>query len=262
MARLRYVKNAEELAAAERPQAYESHIKSLRGLYETDPGIPEALLPAPLVAAPQPLVEVAFSEVSIQVQPGFNIDIGSMIFGVRATYEGVEGTYLITMVMTAEGAVVQGRERYGEPKKLGEVTLKRDGDQVSASVSRQGMTYIEASGTLGADQGAREYTQHCYCFKVLPSCEPGKDFDVDPLLTRLKWEQSHEFVHAVDGKVTLEDSMLDPVADLPIRKLVSLEYDEGTALSSGEVLGPVPGDNLKAFLHQRYDDPFTVGIEV
>lgn len=262
MAQLRYRKNADEIAAAEKPPAYLSKIKSLRAVYETDPGIPAALLPAPLVAAERPLVEVAFSTVSIEIMPEMYFDIGSMIFGVKSSFEGVEGTYLITMVMTAEGAVVQGRERYGEPKKLGQVMLERDGDAVKASVTREGVTYIEASGIVGPDKGPREYTQHCYCFKVLPSCEPGKDFDVDPLLMRLEWRQSHTAAADVTGEIQLHDSMTDPVADLPIRKIVSFEYDEGTALSSGKVLRSVPGEALKPFLHQRYDDPFTVGIEV
>ena len=38
------------------------------------------------------------------------------------SYDGVEGTYQITMPMTTEAAVVGGRETYGEPKKLAQIT--------------------------------------------------------------------------------------------------------------------------------------------
>ncbi len=41
-----------------------------------------------------------------------------------------------------------------------------------------------------------------------------------------------------------------------------MEYDEGQTESNGTVLRSVPGDWLLPYLHQRYDDPTAVGIEV
>jgi len=166
------------------------------------------------------------------------------------------------MPMTTEQAVVPGRETYGEPKKIAAIDFSADADRVAARVSRMGIAYLEVSGTLGASLGPRELTETGFCFKAFPSCEKGKGFDQDPLLVQLTWKHRHEEVRRVDGALVLRDSPFDPVADLPVRKLVTLEYEVGRAESNGRVIGPVPGEWLLPVLHQRYDDPGAVGVEV
>ena len=126
-----------------------------------------------------------------------------------------------------------------------------------------GMTYLEARGRLGESLGPRELTEYAFCYKAMPSCEKGRDFDADPLLVRLEWRHRHARVHAVeDGEVILRESRLDPVADIPVRRLVRMEYEEGSTESNGSVLRSVPGEWLLPFLHQRYDDPSAEGIDV
>ncbi len=264
MTQLRYVKSAEEVqrAAEANPEFLKSTVHSIRAVYETDPAVVAAVIPQPLKPTDRPEVCATFSNVQIHVSPELTIEIGSAIFGVRAFHDGVEGIYLITMPMTTEAAVVGGRETYGEPKKLAEIAFRREGNDVSATVTRMGITYLEARGTLGASLGPREFTEHAYCFKAQPCCEKGRDFDADPLLVQLDWKHRHETVHAVEGEVVLRDSPFDPVADLPVRRLVSMEYEEGTTQSNGTVLRSVPGEWLLPFLHQRYDDPMVQGIEI
>ncbi len=71
---------------------------------------------------------------------------------------------------------------------------------------------------------------------------------------RLNWEHALEKVVEVAGEVILRESMFDPVADLPVRRLVAMTYEEGRSRSSGAVLATVPAAALLPFLHQRYDD--------
>ena len=66
----------------------------------------------------------------------------------------------------------------------------------------------------------------------------------------------------VDGELVLRESPFDPVADLPVRRLVRMEYEEGTHAEQRPVLRSVPGEWLLPFLHQRYDDPQNQGIEI
>jgi acetoacetate decarboxylase len=264
MARLRYAKTLEQVkqAAEANPEFLSSTVRSIRAVYETDPAIPAAILPKPLTPAAEPHVCATFSHVAIHVSPEFTMEIGSAVFGVKAVYDGVEGIYLITMPMTTEQAVIGGRETYGEPKKIAEIDFSKDGDRVRASVTRMGVTYLEAEGTLVESLGPREFNEYAYCYKALPACEKGKDFDGDPFLVRLEWKQTHEQSHRLDGSVTLRESPFDPVADLPVRRLVKLEYEEGSTESNGTVLRSVPGEWLLPFLHQRYDDPAAEGIEI
>ncbi len=264
MARLRYVKTLEQVKESEEanPDLLSSTVRSVRVVYETDPAVAAAVVPKPLEPADVPEVCVTFSHVAIHISPEFTFEIGSAIFGVRAHYDGTDGVYLITMPMTTEAAVVGGRERYGEPKKIAEIDFTLEGDRVSSTVKRMGIPYLQVEGTLAESLGPREFTEHAFCIKALPSCEKGKAFDNDPLLVRLNWLQTHEEVHRVEGELTLRDSPFDPVADLPVRRLVRMEYEKGTAQSDGTVLRSIPGEWLRPFLHQRDDDPAAQGIEV
>lgn len=264
MARLRYVKSPEQVARAaeQNPEFLESTVSSLRAVYETDPALVAAVLPKPLEPTERPEVQVTFSKVAMHISPELTVEIGSGVFGVRARYEDTEGTYILTMPMTAEQAVLSGRDTYGEPKKIGEIDLRVEGDRVEARVTRMGITYLEGRGRLGEDRGGREYTEYAWCYKALPSCEKGRDFDGDPLLVRLVWQQRHREVRPVEGELVLRESPFDPVADLPVRRLVGMEYDVGTTLSHGEVIRSIPGSWLLPFLHQRYDDPTHPGVEI
>jgi acetoacetate decarboxylase len=264
MSRLRYVKSPEQVkqAAESNPEFLESTVRSIRCVYETDPKLIAAVIPEPLKPIDKPEVCVTFSHVAMHISPELTIEIGSAIFGVRAFYDGVEGTYLLTMPMTTEQAVVPGRETFGEPKKIAQIDFEKDGDHVKASVSRLGMTYLSVEGTVGKELGSREFTEFGYCHKAQPSCEQGKAFDQDPLLVRLEWKHKHRQANELDGTLTLGESPFDPVADLPIRRMVRMEYEEGNTESNGKVLREIPGDWLLPFLHGRYDDPAHPGIEI
>ncbi len=263
MARLRYVKTLEQVkrAAEANPEFLNSRVRSIRAVYETDVAV-AAVTPKPLEPTDRPEVCVTFSHVAMHITPEYTFEIGSAIFGVNAFHDGVEGIYLITMPMTTEQAVVPGRETYGEPKKIAEIDFERDGDVVSSRVTRLGIGYLEARGKVVESLEPREFTEYAFCTKAFPSCERGKAFDQDPLLVRLEWKHRHEKVERLEGEVVLRESPFDPVADLPVRRLVRLEYEEGTTESNGKVLRSVPGEWLLRFLHQRYDDPAAEGIEV
>lgn len=264
MARLRYVRTLEQVKQAREsdPEFLQSSMRQIRCEYRTDPAIYRALVPKPLSPVDEPTVCVTFTDVTMQVSPDYSLTIGAAIFGVKASYDGALGVSLITMPMTTEQAVIGGRETYGEPKKIAEIGLSKDGDRVEARVSRMGMTYLSASGTVGEEIGPREFTQHAWCFKLFPSCEPHKAFDSEPLLVQLNWLQKHTGSWKLDGEIVLGESPLDPVADVPVRELTRLEYEEGTTQSNGQVLRSVPEEWVLPILHQRYDDPSGAGIEV
>ena len=256
MAKIRYVKDADELRLAAKfdPEFLPSSTRQIRARYETDPELIAAILPTPLAPGRRPEIGVTISQVAIHMAPGFDIEIGAAVFGAQAVYDGVEGLYMITMPMTTEGAVVGGRETFGEPKKLAQIDFEWSDDAVAATVTRHGVPYLELRGRRGAARGARRFTEYAYCFKCLPALEKGKGLEFDPLLVRLNWEHTLERVDEVAGEVILREAMLDPVADLPVRRLVSMTYEEGRSRSSGTVLASVPAAGLLPYLHQRYDD--------
>jgi Acetoacetate decarboxylase (ADC) len=264
MARVRYVKSPEQLkrAAENNPEFLPSTVRSIRCVYETDPAVAAAVVPRPLAVGARPEVCVTFSHVAMQIAPNVTFEIGSAIFGVRASYDGTDGIWLLTMPMTSEQAVVPGRETYGEPKKIAAIDFTAEGDRVAAKVTRMGTTYLEVDGALGESLGPREFVEYGWCVKAFPSCEKGKGFDQEPLLVRLAWHHRQERVQRVAGTLTLRNSPFDPVADLPVRSPVRIEYEVGRTESNGKVLRAIPGEWVLPFFHQRYDDPSAEGVEV
>jgi acetoacetate decarboxylase len=53
--------------------------------------------------------------------------------------------------------------------------------------------------------------------------------------------------------VILRDSPFDPIADLPVRRVVSITYTESVQAQTGAIVGTVPAASLWPFRHQRYD---------
>src|SRR5947207_10324954 len=106
--------------------------QALTAIYETDPEIIAAVLPPPLEPPAEPLVRATITVVEMPGLPTF----GAGYFAVRARHEGTDGEYPLFMPMTTEQATVGGRETFGEPKKIGEVWVERDGDAVRGVVAR------------------------------------------------------------------------------------------------------------------------------
>ena len=226
--------------------------------YETHPEAVEAVLPPPLQAPVEPLVRVTIA--SVDVGRGYP-PFGAGTFAVMARHEGTEGDYALVMPMTTEQSVIGGRETFGEPKKLADVVLTRDGADVRGAVTRMGITFIEVNGQVVeelAPTPPRRRTS--FYFKFLPSPD-GKGFDAEPCLVYCHRDEQTRTLARLDGSVMLRESHFDPVADLPVVRLRSMELAERTSVQRGEIHGRVPGEWLAPFVHQRYDDLSPLGSE-
>jgi len=161
--------------------------------------------------------------------------------------------------MTTEQSVIGGRETFGEPKKLGTVVLGRDGDRVDGQIARMGITIVEITGRVTerlADPG--EETRTDFYLKFLPAPD-GKGFDNDPALVYCHRTEKTRTLDRVTGTLTLRESRFDPVADLPVRELRDIVLAERSSIQRGEIHGTVPGEWIRPYVHQRYDDLSPVG---
>jgi acetoacetate decarboxylase len=267
MGRIRYAKSPRDRARSEGPPAAKLdarplRMRSIRCVYETDAEASQAVVPRPLEASVGSEVCVSFVSIEMPISAGTSVEIRSVRFGVRVVYDDRPGCYLLTMPTTSEQSVMLGRERFGEPRKLARIAFDAEGDRVSASVERMGIGFLRIDGDRAEELPPRKETEIGYCFKAFPSCESGSGFDQDPQLVRLEWQHDDERVWRLDGEIALYESVFDPVADLPVRRVVDLELTEGTLRSSARIVRPVPGEWLLPFVHQRYDDPRTDGMDV
>ncbi|MFD1659730.1 acetoacetate decarboxylase family protein [Streptomyces caeni] len=253
MARVRYGARTEaEIAAARTARAELPDIWStgVVAVWESDPDAVAAVLPPPLEPTGRPLVRVNISTVEL---PGYPLGAGS--FAVAAAHGGVGGWYPLVMPMTHERALTGGREVFGEPKKLGEVTVERDGPVVRASLARHGVAFVEVRGTVSGDLPVPEPRPKTdFYFKFLPAVD-GSGFDAGPVLVHCVRRETVRRLERITGDVVLRESAYDPVADLPVRRLVEITIGEKTSDQRGKVVERVSAEALLPYAHQRYDDP-------
>jgi len=134
----------------------------------------------------------------------------------------------------------RGRETFGEPKKLAEVTLTRDGDHVKGLVTRLAHDHRAERAdhrSAKSDRGSRTD----FYFKFLPAPD-GKGFDSEPSLVYCHRDETSRSVEAVDGEVILRESRFDPVADLPVRRLIGMTLSERRSVQRGEIVSRVPAE--------------------
>ena len=226
-------------------------------LYETDPEILAAVLPPPLEPGPEPLVRVTITRVEMPGLPVF----GAGWIGVQARHEDRLGEYPIFMPMTTEQSVIGGREVNGEPKKLAEVEVTREGGRVSARIARMGSTVCEVTGRVTGPRENYELEKTDFWFKLSPSCEEPGVLDQDPLLVYGEKTERTRVHEGIEGELILKEAPLDPVADLVIRRVVDMNWTERASTQVGRLIGPVPRAALEPYMHQRYDDLSVLGAK-
>ena len=223
-------------------------------IWETDLDVIRAVLPPPLEPL-EPLARIRFATVNM----GTGIPVfGAGWFGVRARHGSVEGEYALFMPMTTEQATVGGRETYGEPKKIGAVSIDVTGDRLHARFERMGFVLAEVRGTLGDPIDIAPRDKVDFYFKCSPSPD-GKGFDTEPALVHCHRHEEAREGRAIDGTFTLHESPLDPIVDIPVGDIVSMQFAQVTTTQHGEVVERVPADWLLPYVHQRYDDLSVLG---
>jgi acetoacetate decarboxylase len=217
--------------------------------YLTEPAIVEEVLPRPLEPAAEPIVRVSLQRVVIDGRPPF----GSAVFSVAARHGDVEGDYPLFMPQSTEQSVIGGRETFGEPKKLGEISVDREGERVRARVARLGYELIDVNGkAAGALDLPPDQVNVEFYFKFLRS--PDGDGITDPHLVYGSYHRHYEVFEAIDGDVQLGDSPLDPVADLSVKEVRSITWCRRRTIQTARIAERIPQDWILPFVHQRYDD--------
>ncbi len=257
MTEVRYGRRDQQRSREHEATSAEIWSQAVTAVWETDPDVVAAVLPAPLEPGPEPLVRLTITAVEMPGLPPF----GAGWFGVQARHLDTVGEYPLFMPMTTEQSTLGGRDTYGEPKKLAEVWARREGDQIDAGIARMGTTVCEIHGRVTGSREPYERRKTDFWFKVSPSAERPGELDQDPLLVYGEKVERARLHQSVDGDVILKEAPLDPVADLAIRRMVDLNWTERASTQVGRIVGAVPRDNLVPYLHQRYDDLSILGSE-
>jgi acetoacetate decarboxylase len=260
MAGIRYAARPPDMVRNREVEATRAAIWStaLTVVFATDADLIASVLPRPLEPSePTARLRIAVVDMGTGLRP-----FGAGWFGVRARHGDVDGEYALFMPMTTEQSTTGGRETYGEPKKIGEVTLTVDEDQqgghVHGRIARMGATVAELTGSLGSEQPGYERHKVDFYFKAFPNPN-GDGLEGDPALVHCRRDETARLVRPVTGECKLLDAPLDPIADFPVREILAFEYAEITTRQTGAIVGRVPADWVLPFIHQRYDDLSVLG---
>ena len=227
-------------------------IPQLEVTYLTDPDVIAALLPPPLEPMDEPRAHVRVTDIDIEFG-AFKHRERVGYFAVDASYEGEAGEYPLVIPIDLESAIYISREMNGQPKELAEVALIREGSHVEGRVTRNGVTFVEIAGDL-TDMlpNPAPFTQTQWWFKYSPAVE-GDGFDAGPFLVRSDDDFQTESLQRVDGKLVLRELASDPVVDLPVREVVSMQLRNFSVVSRRKMVGPIDAEAFKPYAHQKYD---------
>ena len=188
--------------------------------YRTDPQAIERILPAPLVA-PEPLVKYEFINMPDSTGFGHYCESGQVI---PVKFGDEHGGYVHSMYLNDHPPIAGGRELWGFPKKLGEPSLKINKDtlvgtlhysDVRVAIGSMGFKHVP----LDHDAILASLSEPNFLLKIIPHVD-GKPricelvrYSMTEITVKGGWRGP--------GALELFAHALAPVADLPVREIVS-----------------------------------------
>ena len=212
--------------------------------YLTDPAAIARLLPPPLAPFSMPVVTLSVCHVR---KPSFADDYYEAILGVYATYGKSLGLYPLGLVLGgpgAEMAVQCGRDNGSIPKKLGaEFVIRREGNQVTAGVTRRGTQLVNAALQIGEYNsplthvlyqapaaGKQTFGGGFYFHFDREPDENGVSHFRNGALLMNQCEYNYQSWEPGFAGLTLESSVDDPWAELPVHTIIGGAYSKNSLL--------------------------------
>jgi len=133
----------------------------------------------------------------------------AVVFRARLGPVGVN--FCPWMLVDDDVALILGREYLGYPKKMGEIELVIEGDDLRATVRRKGVTLIEARGTVGSE----DPTPPPFIAGKLANAWGPIGLTLQRLLGKTASEEIHQAHHA-SVELAIQDSEYDPISEFRI----------------------------------------------
>jgi acetoacetate decarboxylase len=172
---------------------------------------------------------------------------------VAAQHDGVDGDYVLSMLMDGDVPTIYGRDLFGEPKKLAESALHRSGDHFSGWVDRGGVRLIELRGDVPDELGPSETEGVNFNFKARPAAN-GIGLQEDAILTRAEFHVSVRSARIGSGSVVLRGTVHDPLDEIPIVSVLGGRFVECDLIARCEAVATVPAATFAPYHHGRHDD--------
>jgi len=255
-----FVKSFEEITKMYRETYDFYNAEMLTIFYETKPEIVERLLPPPLKPAAIPL---AFVFVANYPKTNFGVSYLESALFLRASFNGEEGNYCLAMPVTNDMALIGGREIFGFPKKIGQIHIKRNGEEVIGWTERHGVRFLDMraklTGTFNVPEIQDFFTQSSsstvitFNFKYFPA--PGGDgFDYNPRLIREEIIANPNSIEAGEAELTLQSTQSDPWGELEIVRILGATYTIGdNSMKKGSVVAEADPAEFAPYAFMKVD---------
>lgn len=204
--------------------------------YRTDPEALRAVVPEPLELG-EPIVNYEFIRMPDSTGFGDYTESGQVI---PVSYRGVAGGYVHSMYLNDDAPIAGGREIWGFPKKLAEPSLRADKDTLVGTLDYGGIRV--ANGTMGYKHQALDnavvlkgLVAPNYLLKIVPhvDCSPR----ICELVRYFLTDVTVKGAWSGPGGLELFDHALAPVAELPVRQVLSAtDILADLTLGLGEVI--------------------------
>ncbi|MFC4557911.1 acetoacetate decarboxylase family protein [Virgibacillus kekensis] len=159
---------------------------------------------------------------------------------IPCSYKGINGACVAFEYVDQDDALCAGREIWGYPKKLAEVTFDVNEGNITGSITRRGKKIID----INFEKDSKEVKQPVLSPRLQVKRMPHPEFKGTDLNTIIKNElQDTEIKRKVFGNATLniEESAEDPLSELGVKEVIGAVYIEGAfTLTYGEIV-----ENLK-----------------
>jgi acetoacetate decarboxylase len=247
-----FVKSYKDLMKGGRPTADFYNAEMLNLFWETSPEAIATLLPPPLQPASKPVV-AAF--IAHYPETNFSVPYHESAVLIRASYKGEEGWYCLSMPVIDDMAMAGGREGWGYPKKMADISFSREDDTVTGYTERHGIKFMQVkarlSGKVNNDNAALDeiralgvnaegFSDKSFLFKHSPSPVKSGVFDYPPLLVEGVTRFRPKTFTWAETEIDLTESAYDPWNEVPVKRMLGGFYTVGdNSMLHGRVLQKV-----------------------
>jgi acetoacetate decarboxylase len=185
---------------------------------------------------------------------------------LTAEYKGEEGIYCLAMPVTNDMALILGREIFGYPKKIADISFRREEKLVEGWTERRGTRFLEVKARLTGrfnDEAAQNLMMErlatqpdmvVYNFKYFPAPERNS-FDYHPRLIREIVQVRPDSMQMGEAEMVFRSSDHDCWGDVEIVRVLGAIYTVGTnTMLPGRVVAETDPTSFTPFSLTKVDD--------
>ncbi len=214
--------------------------KMMGVMFQTRPEIVQNLLPPPLLPTDSPDGLIFIAEYpETNLGPGYR----EAALYLKCRYEGEEGTYCLSMPITAEARMHNGRNIFGLPKKMADIHFEQSETEAYGWVERNGVRFVEVRIQLAGSLPQVPPTGPTFLFKAMPRIDLQPGFDGPVLLARQQTDVEMKRFDIGVPEITLRPSQTDPWAEVEVANvMIGFSMISDNTMQPGKILGEVDSD--------------------